>query len=216
MTDLRPAFRIVAALLCCSTPALAEVPSVYDRVGRLWAEAGIGVFAPQKSGNLSGQRGSGTLALGAGYRQSRNLAWGVDVSGFDQSFDTPAGAPRSTSIFTSVDSRAQLSTQGVDFNGRYIFASERWEPYVGGGLSWYAARMKVTGTTFFSSETIASETSNGVGEQAMTGFDYWIRPRIALGGELRYLRLNATFNTLAPGTTHVGGTFLTFRYRQSF
>lgn len=208
---------IAAALLSTWTiPAAAQTyiePAT--RVSRPYIDAALGAFEPQSTNHLANQDGQGFGAVGGGYRVSPGFAWGIEVSGFQQRVDTPSGVSAPAG-FRSVDSRSRLSTDGVDVNARWIIPFDRWEPYLGGGVGWYQSKLEVRGTSFFFRDTIAEEKSNDFGAHAMAGFDYWIRPRIALGAEVRFLRLNARFDSLLQGTEHVGGTFLMLKYRQAF
>ncbi len=205
-----------AALSIWTIPAAAQIyVEPATRVGRPYIEAGLGAFEPQSTNHLASQDGQGFGAVGGGYRVSPGFAWGVEVSGFQQRVDTPAGVSAPAG-FRSVDSRARLSVDGVDVNARWIIPFDRWEPWLGGGVGWYQSNLEVRGTSFFFRDTIAEEKSNDFGAHVMAGFDYWIRPRVALGAEVRFLRLNARFVSLVQGTEHVGGTFIALRYRQAF
>jgi opacity protein-like surface antigen len=210
--------RAIIAALALSLWTMAAAAQTYiepaSRVGRPYLEAGIGAFEPQSSNHLANQDGQGFGAVGGGYRVSPGFSWGVEVSGFGQRVDTPEGVTNSS--FRRIDSRSRLSTEGLDVNARWIIPFDRWEPYLGGGIGWYQSKLEVRGSSFFFRDTVAEEKSNDFGAHVLAGVDYWIRPRIALGAELRYLRLNARFNSLLEGTEHVGGTFLMIRYRQAF
>jgi opacity protein-like surface antigen len=213
-SERRPGAVAAALALTCWTAAAAGQAPLYDRVGRPSLDAGIGVFEAQSSSHLENQDGQGVGAVGLGYRASQRFAWGVEITGFSQRVDTPEGVQASR--FTRVDGRSRLSGEGLALSLRYIAPMGRWEPYAGGGLGWYRSRLEVRGSSFFFRDTLAEERSNDFGAHLLAGVDYWVRPRIALGAELRYLRLNAKFDELVPGTVHVGGTFLMFRYRQGF
>jgi opacity protein-like surface antigen len=206
-----------AAILSFWTMAAAAQTYIEpaSRVGRPYLDAGLGLFEPQSSPHLSNQDGQGAGAFGGGYRVSPEFAWGLEVSGFQQRVDTPPGVATPAG-FSSVDSRSRLSVDGLDVNARYIVPFDRWEPYFGGGAGWYESLLEVRGTSFFFRDTVAEEKSNDFGAHVMAGVDYWIAPRIALGAEVRFLRLNARFDSLLHGTEHVGGTFLMVRYRQAF
>ena len=210
--------RVIVAALALSLWTMSACAQAYGeppgRVGRPYFDAGLGAFEPQSSNHLANRDGKGFGVLGGGYRVSPRFAWGVELSGFQQEVDRPEGV--STSGFPRASSRSRLSVEGLDANARYIVPYERWEPYVGGGIGWYRSRLEVRGSGFFFSDTVAEEQSNDFGAHVLAGLDYWIRPRIALGAELRYLRLNARFSSLLEGTEHVGGTFLMIRYRQAF
>jgi opacity protein-like surface antigen len=212
--DRRPGAIAAAVLLSCWTAAAAGQVVPYDRVGRPTLDAGIGLFEAQSSHQLENQDGQGVGAVGLGYRPSQRFAWGVEITGFSQRVDTPEGVPASR--FTRVEGRSRLSSEGLALSLRYIEPMGRWEPYAGGGFGWYRSKLEVRGSSFFFRDTLAEERSNDFGAHLLAGVDYWIRPKIALGAELRYLRLNAKFDELVPGTAHVGGTFLMFRYRQAF
>lgn len=204
----------LAAFFWTMAAAAQQYALPYDRVGRPYFDAGLGAFEPQSSNHLADQDGQGFGAVGGGYRASRSFAWGVEISGFQQRVDTPEGVQ--AGAFSRVDNRSRLSGEGLSVGARTIVPLERWEPYVGGGIGWYRSRLEVRGTSFFFRDTVAEETSNDFGAHVLAGVDFWIRPRIALGAELRYLRLNASFGDLVPGVVHTGGTFLVVRYRQSF
>jgi opacity protein-like surface antigen len=208
---------VAAAALSFWTMAAAAQTYIEPdtRVGRPYLEAALGAFEPQSTNHLANQDGQGFGLVGGGYRPTPGFAWGIEVTGFGQRVDTPAGVS-APSGFRSVDSRARLSTEGLDVNARGIIPFDRWEPFLGAGVGWYQSRLEVRGTSFFFRDTVAEEKSNDFGAHALAGFDYWIRPRIALGAEVRFLRLNARFESLVQGTEHVGGTFLMLRYRQAF
>jgi opacity protein-like surface antigen len=211
-----PRALVVAAILSFWTMAAAAQFYIEPatRVGRPYLEAGLGVFEPQSTNHLANQDGQGFGAVGGGYRVSPGFAWGVEISGFQQRVDTPEGV--SNGSFRRIDTRSRLSVEGLDVNARYIVPFDRWEPYVGGGLGWYRSLLEVRGTSFFFRDTVAEEKSNDFGAHVLAGVDYWIRPRIALGAEVRFLRLNARFDSLLQGTEHVGGTSVMLRYRQAF
>jgi opacity protein-like surface antigen len=211
-----PRTLVAAAILSFWTMTAAAQTYIEPatRVGRPYLEAGIGAFEAQSSNHLSNQDGQGFGAFGGGYRVSPGFAWGIEVSGFQQRVDTPQGV--SNPDFRQIDSRSRLSVEGLDLNARYIVPFDRWEPYFGGGVGWYRSLLEVRGTSFFFRDTVAEEKSNDFGAHVLAGVDYWIRPRIALGAEVRFLRLNARFDSLLQGTEHVGGTFLMIRYRQAF
>jgi len=208
---------VLAALLSLWTMAAAAQTYVEpeSRVGRPYLDVGLGWFEPQKTHHLGNQDGRGAAFLGGGYRVSPSFAWGVEVGGFGQRVDTPAGVAVPAG-FRSVDTRSNLSVSGLNLNARYIIPFDRWEPYLGAGVGWYQSDLEVRGTSFFFRDTVAEEKSNDFGAHVMAGFDYWIRHNIALGAEVRYLRLNARFDTLLQGTEHVGGTFLMVHYHQAF
>jgi opacity protein-like surface antigen len=210
-------FAIVVALapfLWTTAAAAQQYALPYDRVGRPYLDAGIGAFEPESSSALKNQSGQWAAAVGGGYRPSQHFAWGVEISGFQQRVDTPPGVQ--SSFFVTVEGRSRISSEGLAFTARYIVPLDRWEPYVGGGIGWYRSTLEVRGRSFLFSETVAEEKSSDFGAHVLAGVDFWIRPRIALGAELRYLRLNASFGDLVPGEVHAGGTFLVLRYRQSF
>jgi opacity protein-like surface antigen len=210
--------RVIVAALALSFWTMAALAQTYiepaSRVGRPYLEAGLGVFEPQSTNHLANQDGQGFGAVGGGYRVSPGFAWGVEVSGFQQRVDTPEGV--ASASFRRIDTRSRLSTDGLDVNARWIMPFDRWEPYLGGGIGWYQSKLEVRGSSFFFRDTVAEEKSNDFGAHVLAGVDYWIRPRIALGAEVRFLRVNARFDSLLQGTEHVGGTFLMLRYRQAF
>lgn len=210
-----PILAAIAAWLA-SGAALAQsgYNDPYARVGRPYIDAAIGGFEPQSGSHLANRDGQGFAALGGGYRVSPEFAWGAEITGFSQRVDTPAGVPPPSR--GTVDPRSRVSTEGLSLGFRWIIPRDRWEPYLGAGIGWYQTWLRVRSDRFFFDETIAEEKSNDFGAHVLAGFDYWIRPKIALGAELRYLRLNARFDSLVQGTEHVGGTFLMLRYRQAF
>ncbi len=211
----RRALFAAAVLSVWTIPATAQTyVEPATRVGRPYIEAGLGWFQPQSTNHLANQDGQGLGAVGGGYRVSPGFAWGVEVSGFQQRVDTPEGVANAS--FRRIDSRSRLSVDGLDVNARWIIPFDRWEPWLGGGVGWYQSKLEVRGTSFFFRDTVAEEKSNDFGAHVMAGFDYWIRPRIALGAEVRFLRLNARFVSLVQGTEHVGDTFIALRYRQAF
>jgi opacity protein-like surface antigen len=216
---LPPIFAMLSlSFAAFASGALAQAPVTYNdpytRVGRPYFDAGIGWFQPQSTNHLANQDGEGVGIVGGGYRVSPGFAWGAEITGFSQKVDTPEGA-RATS--TRVEGRSRLESEGLAVGFRWIIpASDRMEPYLGGGIGWYQTWLRVRSDRFFRHDTVAEEKSNDFGAHVLAGFDYWVRPKIAVGAELRYLRLNARFDSLLQGTEHAGGTFLMFRYRQAF
>jgi opacity protein-like surface antigen len=215
---MRPHYYLLVALLGAG-PALAQdlwpEEEIDSRVGRAYFDAGFGWFVPQTDKHLKNQDGDGGGALGFGYRPFQTFAFGAEFTGFSQRIDTPAGVQAPVGF--TIDSRSRLSSSGVAFGFRLIIPFDRFEPYFGLGAGWYRSKLTVRATAFDIRETVAEETDSRWGGHASLGFDYWIRPKTALGAELRYTRLDARFDTLLPGTTeHVGGSFLMFRFRQAF
>lgn len=172
-----------------------------------------GNFRPDSNAQLPNESGQYGLAIGGGWRQSRHIAWEIEFFNDLQRVDVPNFPPIP---FGSVDSRADLSTDGVAGNVRFIYPLGQFEPYVGAGIGYYRSELNITGSIFGFPGSI-KKTDDNAGVQLLAGLEYRFGERgSSLGVQYRKLNLSASFGPEVPGNVDVGGEFWFFTYRYNF
>jgi len=159
---------IAAGVLVLSMTMMAGPAAAENLTGRLGATGRIGFTVPADSDwNAAGPLDSDTgFIFGAGflYGINRNLAAEIDFthSVYDLKFDR-----------ISRDGTANVTN--LSLGAMWRFASERpYTPYVGGGLS------------ILFNDYSDADVDTTVGVNFKGGIDYFITPRMALNGELKW------------------------------
>jgi len=191
--------------------------------GRFYAFGGFAAFAPDKNGQLQGERGSPVnLIVGGGYQALPNLALEVNYLLGLRTLDTPPTAQPPAGTFQAGSLDSAIGTHGIGATVKYNFTAGRFAPYFGGGLGFYSTRFLTTsetpGCVNNCSDTgpRVSARSNDLGVHALAGADYHFTAKDVLAGEIRYLKLRADFGAIVPGKVDAGGIFLWMGYRRYF
>lgn len=153
----------------------------------------IGVFEPNDYSNNY----NGTYYL-SGYSSglSGNAGFGSRLSPF-------AAVEGTVGYFSAEHGSDKASVVPVTFGGRLILPNPVFEPYIGGGIGVYFARLKED--SFFITPTLVypgtDDSETALGGYFSLGMDLWLNPRTALNLEGRYQMVQPTF------TDKFGGTF---------
>lgn len=216
---------IALALGASGVPeVLAQTPDPARQTagpGRYYAFAGGAAFAPQKNGGLDDQGSYANFMAGGGFQVSPNLAVELALVLSAHDVDTPGSAiPAGPFVPGSQDS--SMATGGLAATVKYNFTTGRFVPYAGGGVGFYSSRFWTTTEAIGcvnncnNNGPSLSAHSNDAGYHLLLGGDFHFTPKDVFGVELRYLRLDAHFGDVVPGTTHAGGTFFWLGYRRFF
>lgn len=203
---------------------LAPPPPAPVKAGPFYAFAGFALFAPDSNSELHHQRGDAVnLIAGAGYRVSRMLSLQLDFLAAGQKLDTPPGATPAPGTFADGSLETRMDTAGVALTARFDFLPiGRVVPYLAAGAGRYSTRLRTTSEDplcqqhCFDTGPRVSRSSNDAGYHAALGGDYHFTAKDVLGVELRYLRIDASFEDLVPGKVRAGGTFAWMGYRRYF
>jgi Outer membrane protein beta-barrel domain len=203
---------------------LVREPPEPAKAGPFYAFAGFAAFNPDTNGQLSHQRGdAANLLMGAGLRFSRTVSLELDFFGGGQKLDTPPGATPAAGTFKDGSLETRIDTSGFALSAKFNFLPVgRLEPYVAGGAGWYATRLRTTSEDplcehhCFDTGPRINRTSHDPGYHAAAGADYYFTAKDVLAAEVRYLRLEASFEDLVPGKVKAGGTFVWMGYRRYF
>ena len=199
-------------------------PPAPAKAGPFYAFGGFALFSPDTNDQLSHQRGdAANLIAGGGFRFSRMLSLELDFFGGGQKLDTPPGATPAPGTFKDGSLETRMDTSGLALSAKFNFLPVgRLEPYVAGGAGWYATRLRTTSEDPVCEHHCAdtgpriSRTSHDAGYHAAVGADYHFTAKDVLAAEVRYLRLEASFEALVPGKVKAGGTFVWMGYRRYF
>ena len=175
---------------------------------------GAGVMQPQSAPQLSAQDGHGALTAGLSWRYSRHIALELDVLDAGQAADMPQ-VERSRSGTPGVRQREHINIDGIGIGLHLIYPYGKLEPYVGGGVGYYASEVSDHGTVahFVLPNEVAKRKDNGVGSYLALGVEYALSPTSALRLEYRWLQLEADFGAEFGGPVKIGGgtALLAFR-----
>lgn len=209
-----PVALIAAFHLAIVAPAGAQTQTpVPASASQAYIHFAGGYFSPDSNAQLPNESGQFGLAFGGGWRQSRYIAWEIELFMDFQRVDIPN--PPSIP-FGTVDSRADISTAGVAGNVRFIYPLGQFEPYVGAGIGFYRSELEITGSIFGIPGTIKN-SDNNTGVQLLAGLEYRFGEEgSSLGVQYRKLNLSASFSPEVPGDVDVGGEFWFVTYRLNF
>jgi opacity protein-like surface antigen len=215
--------------LAQSPPAQGETYPVPEqpapaKAGPFYAFGGFALFNPDSNSQLSHQRGdAANLIAGGGYRFSRIFSLELDFFGGGQRLDTPPGATPAAGTFKDGSLDTRMTTAGLALAAKFSFPpAGKLEPYVAGGAGRYTTRLMTTSEDplceqhCFDTGPRVSQTSHDTGYHASIGGDYHFTPKDVLAAEVRYLRLEASFENIVPGKVNAGGTFVWMGYRRYF
>lgn len=156
----------------------------------------------------------GTYGL-SGYSSglSGNAGFGSRVSPF-------AAIEGTVGYFSAERGSDKASAVPVTIGGRFILPHPKFEPYFGGGIGVYFARLEEEPFSYSSSlyypGTDDSDTT--IGGYFSLGMDFWLSPRAALNLEGRYQMLQPTFTDKMGGSfdLDMSGWELNFGFRVNF
>jgi opacity protein-like surface antigen len=199
-------------------------PPAPAKAGPFYAFGGFALFNPDDNDQLRHQRGdAANLIAGAGFRFSRMLSLELDFFGGGQRLDTPPGATPAAGTFKDGSLDTRMDTTGLAISAKFNFLpAGRFEPYVAGGAGRYTTRLRTTSEDPSCEHHCAdtgpriSRSSNDAGYHAAVGADYHFTAKDVFAGEIRYLRLDASFDDIVPGKVKAGGTFVWLGYRRYF
>ena len=93
-----------------------------------------------------------------------------------------------------------MSVVPVTVGGRLILPNPVFEPYLGGGIGVYFAKLNEPPNTPPFNYAGTDDSQATIGGYISLGLDMWINPKLALNVEGRYQMANPSF------TTHTGNT----------
>lgn len=212
---------LLVALALGAPQALAQNGA--SNVGKFYAYGGLAPFNPDTNPQLSHQHGDlANLIAGAGYRVSMVLSLQIDYLSAGQKLNTPPTAAPAAGTFVPGSLKTSIDTEGLALGARFNFAVGRFEPYFGGGVGEYSARIRTTSdsptcTSFCrGSGPRTSRRSHQIGYHGFVGADYHFTQKDAMGLEFRQVKTEANFDELVPGKVDAGGSFLWMGYRRYF
>lgn len=216
--------RVAAALalgISAAPQALAQTGA--SNVGTFYAYGGLAPFVPDINAQLEHQHGDlANLIAGAGYRVSMVLSLQIDYLSTGQKLNTPPTAAPVAGTFVDGSLKTSIDTQGLALGAKFNFAVGRFEPYFGGGVGEYSARIRTTSDSptctsrCRGSGPRTSRRSHQIGYHGFVGADYHFTRKDAMGLEFRQVKTEANFDDLVPGKVDVGGSFLWMGYRRYF
>lgn len=214
MNSIPKALAISLAVFQFTNVALAAEPApppVSDRTGRQYIFFAGGDFRPDSIARLPNETSSYGFAMGFGSRYSRHAAWEIEFAVQSQEVDSPPNVP--PTLFSGT--RSDIETVGLAGNLRFIYPLGNFEPYVGGGIGLYRAKLEVNGS--FLASPAVTESDIGFGLQLLAGMEYYFGlGRHSVGLQYRKLIFNADFGPVAGGKVNVGGDSLFLTFRRSF
>ena len=212
---LRNILFLIIAVSAMPLEALAQSAGMFapERVGRWYLSGGLGGFAEESNSQLANQDGDFGFSVSGGYRLTPHIALEVDALLAHQDFDTPATIP--APFLGSVDSRADLYSNGIGVLVKFILPLNRVELYAGAGLGAYVSTLRVEGTVLGAPSTIEDDDTD-IGYQALVGADLFVSRYVSVGLEYRRLELEASFGALIPGNVDMGGDLFLATVRGHF
>lgn len=203
-TRFRKSLMLLIALAGLPLQAMAQSANMFapERVGRWYIAGALGGYAEESNPQLANQDGDFGLAISGGYRLSPYVAIEADAVLVHQDFDTPTTIP--APFLGTVDSRADLYTNGLGVLAKFILPLDRVELYAGAGIGVYATTLRVEGTVL-GVPTELEDDDTDVGYQAVAGADFFVSRHVSVGFEYRRFKLDANFGALIPGTLDMGG-----------
>ena len=205
-----------------AVPAAAPAKQTADTgPGRFYAFGGFAGFAPQKNGQMQGERDKFALIAGGGYRITPDLAFELNYLFDYRRLDTPASA-QPTGAFQPGTLKSYMSTSGLAATVKFSFTVDRLSPYAGGGLGVYSTRFQTTSEAPSCTNNCndtgprVSARSTDLGYHALIGADFHVTRKDMVSAEIRYLKLEADFGSVLPGNINAGGTFFWLGYRRAF
>jgi opacity protein-like surface antigen len=158
----------------------------------------IGVFEPNNYSNNYNDNYNGAYDL-SGYSSgpSGNLGFGARLN--------PFAAVEGTVGYFSAErgsSSNKASVVPVTLGGRLILPNPMFEPYLGGGIGVYFARLKEDSISFTPTQVYpgTDDSETALGGYLSLGMDLWLNPRTALNFEGRYQMVQPTFTDKRGGT----------------
>jgi len=144
---------------------------------------------------------------------SGNVGFGSRVSPF-------AAIEATVGYFSADRGSDDASVVPVTFGGRLILPNPVFEPYMGGGIGVYFARLNEQPVTYSSTLYYPGTDDSDVtiGGYFSLGMDVWLNPRTALNIEGRYQMVEPTFSDKLGGSfdLDMSGWELNFGFRINF
>ncbi len=165
---------------------------------------GLGSFEPVRNAQLNQQHGRYSMAFGAGWRMTPQLALELDLSTFQQRLDTPAGV--TAPAFGTVDPRATLSSSGLSGHARYSLPIGPVQLHAGLGAGVYTVRLLASGQQFGLPTQLIRDDRGRLGWQASAGVMLPLGRQMELGLDYRRLNLQASLGSVVPGRLEAGGS----------
>lgn len=212
---LRNVLFLFIALAAIPLEALAQSSGMFapERVGRWYLSGGLGGFSEESNSQLANQDGDFGFSVSGGYRLTPYIALEVDALLAHQDFDTPTTIP--APFMGSVDSRADLYSNGIGVLVKFILPLNRVELYAGVGLGAYVSTLRVEGTVL-GAPAVVEDDDTDIGYHALVGADFFVSRHVSLGLEYRRLKLDASFGALIPGNVDTGGDLFLATVRGHF
>jgi len=144
---------------------------------------------------------------------SGNVGFGSRVSPF-------AAIEGTVGYFSAERGSDKASAVPVTIGGRLILPHPTFEPYLGGGIGVYFARLKEN--PFFYTSTLyypgIDDSDTAIGGYFSLGMDLWLNQRIALNFEGRYQMVQPAFTDKLGGSfdLDMSGWELNFGFRINF
>ncbi len=170
----------------------------------LYVYLGLGGFQPVPNAQLNQQHGRYSMAFGAGWRMTPQLALELDLSTYQQRINTPAGV--TAPPLGSVDPRATLSASGLAGNARYSQPLGPLQLHAGVGAGVYTVRLLVSGQQAGLPTQLIRDDRGRLGWQASAGLLLPLSKQLELGLDYRRLHLQASLNSAVPGRLEAGGS----------
>jgi hypothetical protein len=224
----RRKLRGAAAILLASGMSIAPhaaaqpVDAGSPNAGRFYAFGGFALFAPEKNGQLQGERGGAGLIAGGGFRFLPFLSFELGALGAGYRLDTPASATPTAGTFKDGSLRTSIGTGGLNLTVKFNFTVDRVEPYVGVGAGRYTTSFRTTSEALTCERRCAdtgprvTSRSRDTGYHAVIGADYHVTQKDVASVEFRQLKLEANFDDIGLGDVKAGGSLLWLGYRRYF
>ena len=212
-----PAVRAVRALVVAGlVPSVALGQEGGDFPSR-GAYLGVTAMRPDADPQLTGQDGHVALAAGMVWRRSRHLAIDLGVLDTGQKANMPR-VERSRTAPAGARNDAHINVDGIFLGVRLFYPLWKLDPYVGGGVGYYASEVSNLGALahFVLPPDFSKRHDNRIGTHYLVGIEVPLSETARLVVEYRKLMLDANFGPEFGGKTKVGGNMTIVALRSVF
>lgn len=205
------ALMIAAALL--AAPVASHAATGATIPPHYWYLEG-GAFGSEKA-SAGIRRNSSMPMIALGYGIPLSPAMSVEFEGFlaGSSFDGPP--VDNQNVFASYGSQRDLTAGGIIGWLRGSAGSGSVSPWARAGFGLSTMTLSVTGVEMLLIPSVKDETETVGTVAAAAGVDFKAGRSNALGIEVRYQMLEASFSELASGHVSAGGTMIAARFTRT-